>query len=127
MNIQPITHGSISKPDQEHIMIMKKLYAMGNVPSGNKETDKAKLHEIELREAKINPTSQVKFLTVSKLELEKILNKKNENNIGNFQSEMQEQKMNTEQAMLQDSTLGQKLLGEQLMLVLEMKKKKVII
>ena len=38
--------------DEEHQQIARRLRMYGITPSGNKSADKAKLHEIELREAK---------------------------------------------------------------------------
>lgn len=98
--------------DLEYKAIIRKLAQYGLKPSGNKSSDKMKLHEIELREAQKEDGITSRFLTVSKNEQEKIQEKKQEKqNIAN-------------PPITQDNMLGQQLLGEQLMLVIEMKKKK---
>ena len=98
--------------DYEYEQIKKRLEMYGQKPSGNKYADKARLHEIELREAQKENVVTSKFLTVSKSEQEKIQqkkkDKKNENN----------QQNNS------DTTVGAKTLGEQIYLAIQMKKRK---
>lgn len=98
--------------DYEYKKIIKKLMQYGLRPTGSKAVDKARLHKKELEQAEKEPCVSNKFLTVTKAEQEKIQAKKKEkrieNNPENFQHTMK----------------GQKLLGEQIMLAIEMKKKK---
>ena len=56
--------------------IISKLLAHGVTPSGNKSVDRAKLHEIELKEAQANNYVTGDFLTVTREEEEKILENK---------------------------------------------------
>lgn len=68
-----------SDVDSEEVEIMRRLLAYGITPTGNKTTDKARLHEIELRHAKQEVESSGgkcvnsnKFFTVSKVKLEEM-------------------------------------------------------
>ena len=96
--------------DEEHIRIMKRLQAYGITPTGNKSTDKMLLHKKELEEAKKEGCVTTKFLTISKNEQEKIQEKKKENNTQN----------NPAKDLSIDS--AQKLLGEQIYTVIQLKK-----
>ena len=85
--------------------------AYGYRPTGNKNADKALLRKIELKIAKTENCVSSKFLTVTVSEQEKIQEKKKENRI------------ETNPELYQNTMKGQKLLGEQIMLAIEMKKK----
>lgn len=98
--------------DEEYKRIIRKLRMYGLNPSGSKTTDFERLREIELRILKTENTTSTKFITLSQSEQEKIQEKKHEqfakNNCPN---------------QLSDMTIGQRALGEQLMLAIKMKKK----
>lgn len=98
-------------PDAEHRRIMRKLMAYGYTPTGNKSADTELLRRIELKQAEMENCVSSRFLTVTKAEQEKIQEKKKdeklENNLEASQNTMQ----------------GQKLLGEQILLAIEMKKR----
>ena len=98
--------------DEEEKRIIKKLLAYGVQPTYSKTIDRARLHEIELREAKKENCVSNKFLTVGVNEQEKIQEKKKEK-----RKEVQPEKyINSQKA--------QKLLGEQIYLAIKMKQKK---
>ena len=101
-----------SKPDYEYQRIIRKLMEYGITPTGNKTADRNKLHEIELREAEKENCITSKFVTVTKSEQEKIQERKKEHR----------KEVNPEQ--YQNSTKGQKILGEQIMLAIKMKQNK---
>lgn len=114
-NINPINSYSFSmslgcSTDPEHKRIMRKLYEYGIRPTGNKSTDFRILREIELREAQKENTVSSKFLTVSRMEQERIQEKKKEKRIENDPRSHPE------------SAKGQKILGEQILLAIKMKK-----
>ena len=113
--INPIINSGIINiahyPDAEHRRIMRKLMAYGYTPTGNKSADTELLRRIELKQAEMENCISSRFLTVSNAEQEKIQEKKNEKRIENSPENYQ----NTMQ--------GQKLLGEQIMLAIEMKRK----
>lgn len=113
--INPIHGGgmvSFSRvPDAEHRKIMRKLMAYGITPTGNKAADIELLRKIELKQAKMENCVSSKFLTVTKNEQEKI------------QEEKKEKKVENSPEIYQDTMKGQKLLGEQIMLAIEMQKK----
>ena len=98
--------------DEEEVRIAKRLLAYGVQPTYSKTTDKAKLHEIELREAKKESCVSNKFLTVGVNEQEKIQAKKKE----------KRKEVNPEQDI--NSQKAQKILGEQIYLAIKMKQKK---
>ena len=65
--------------DSEEQEIAAKLLALGETPTGDKTTDRAKLHRLEYEKAKQESTvSSNKFLTVSTAEQERIQDKKKE-------------------------------------------------
>lgn len=99
-------------PDEEHRKIMRKLMAYGITPTGKKSADIALLRQIELKLAKLENCVCGKFLTVSKSEQEKIQKEKKEKRIEN----------NPELAL--NTMKGQQILGEQVMLAIQMKKDK---
>lgn len=85
MNIGAITSNytfSYAAPsiDSEEKEIIALLLSYGITPTGDKSTDKAKLHEIEYQKAtQESVVSSNKFYTVSATEQEHIQEKKNEN------------------------------------------------
>lgn len=96
--------------DYEYARIIRKLAQYGQKPSGNKSHDKQRLHEIELREAKKENCISSKFLTVTKGEQEKIQEKK------------KEKRVELDPKSHQETMKGQRILGEQIMLAIKMKK-----
>ncbi len=100
--------------DEEHKKIARRLRMYGITPSGNKNADKAKLHEIELREAKKEDCVSNKFLTVTKEEQEKIQEKKKE----------KRKEINPEK--YPDNSKAMEILGQQKFLAIKMKNKKEI-
>ena len=113
--INPIISGMLSVsfgPDAEHKRIIRKLMAYGYRSTGSKSGDKELLRRIELKQVEMENCVSSKYLTVSKREQEKIQEKKKEKRFEN----------NPEQE--QNTMKGQKILGEQLMIAIEMKKKK---
>jgi len=111
-NINPINFNVIISfsTDYEYEQIKRRLMMYGVKPSGSKSADKMKLHEIELREARKENVVTTKFLTVSTSEQEKIQEKKKQKRIEiNPKSHPETMK-------------GQRILGEQIMLTIKMKK-----
>ena len=98
-------------PDEEHRRIMRKLMAYGYRSTGSKSGDKELLRKIELKLAEMENCVSDKFITVTRTEQEKIQEKKKEKRVEN----------NPE--LFQNTMQGQKLLGEQIMLAIEMSKK----
>ena len=81
-NIQSTYTFAFSTPyiDTEEKEIAAKLIAYGEAPTGDKTTDRAKLHRIEAEKTKQESTvSANKFLTISTAEQENIQTKKKEN------------------------------------------------
>lgn len=97
--------------DEEYKRIIRKLQQYGMKPSGSKTTDKMRLHEKELQEAQKENCITSKFLTVTKAEQEKIQEKKKE----------KKEEINPE--LNQNSSKGQEILGNQIMLAIEWKNK----
>ena len=113
MNIQPIQSMMLIKHiDLEEQQILAMLSKYGIKGTGNKSIDKPMLRRIELERAHEENTVTNKFLTVSKEEEEEIQAKKAQKSIG----------LTTE--LEQDDRSGAKLLGEQLYLEIQLKKKK---
>lgn len=100
-----------STVDSEEQRIAERLMAYGVTPTGNKTTDKARLHEIELKEAKKLNYITNKFLTVSTGEQEKIQEKKKE----------KRKEVNPE--LYPDTKKAEKALGEQIYLALKKEKR----
>ena len=100
--------------DEEYERIMRKMMQYGMRPSGNKNIDKERLHAKELQEAQKESCISNKFLTVTKAEQEKIQAKKK---IKQEENDIQPQQET-------NPTKGQEILGEQLMLAINMKQKK---
>ena len=97
--------------DEEYKRIIRKLQQYVMKPSGSKTTDKMRLHEKELQEAQKENCITSKFLTVTKAEQEKIQEKKKE----------KKEEINPE--LNQNSSTGQEILGNQIMLAIEWKNK----
>ena len=110
-NINPASnHFRISIAiDYEYQQIIKRLEQYGIKPSGNKYHDKMVLHRIELQEAKNENCVTNKFLTVTQQEQQRIQDKKKE----------KKKEINPE--IDYESAKGQKILGEQIMLAIQMK------
>lgn len=96
--------------DREEEEILRRLAMYGIKGTGIKSIDKAKLHEIELREAQKEDTVCSKFLTVSKNEQEKIQKKK------------KDKKIEKDPKSYPDSPKGARILGEQIYLAIKIKK-----
>lgn len=107
--------------DAEEKRIAARLRQYGIKPTGDKNTDKAKLREIELREAKNETGVSNKFLTVTKGEQEKIQAQKKE-----LKKQVNpEQFPNSEKIQRRkDVEKAEKALGEQLFLAIKMKGKR---
>ena len=101
-----------SSIDYEYKQIIRKLMQYGLKPTGNKTVDKERLHKKELEQAEKETCVSNKFLTVTKAEQERIQEKKKEKRI----------ESNPEN--YQHTMKGQKILGQQIMLAIEMKQKK---
>ncbi len=107
--------------DAEEKRIAARLRQYGIKPTGDKNTDKAKLREIELREAKNETGVSNKFLTVTKGEQEKIQaqTKALKKHV------TPEQFPNSEKIQhRKDVEKAEKALGEQLFLAIKMKEKR---
>ena len=98
--------------DAEWQAIISKLKAYGKKSTRSKTRDRELLHSIEVEKVKLESTVSSKFLTVSKNEQEKILEKKNEKRVNNNLEQCAEQRT------------GAKALGEQVYLAIQMKNKK---
>lgn len=102
----------VSSIDEEEKRIMAKLREYGYVPTGDKTTDKATLRRIEIEKAKQEDTVSDKFITVTRMEQEKIQEKK------------KQKRRENNPELYKDNFQGSKALGEQIMLAIEMKKRK---
>ena len=94
--------------------IITKLWDEYGIQStGSKALDKQILHELELREAKLNPfsVSISKFLTITKEELDKLKNQRKEKKIKNDGNKMHP-----------ETTRGAEILGQQIFIAIQMKK-----
>jgi len=101
--------------DSEEQAIMDKLLSYGCIPTGDKATDRAKLHRIELEKAKQDNYVSNKYLTVSSSECERIQERKKEKRkIANPEKKPKKQ----------DERLGEKLRGEQIYLAIKMRGKR---
>ena len=98
--------------DAEWQAIIRKLKAYGKSSSGNKARDKELLNSIELDKVKQENIPSSKFLTISKSEQEKILEKKND------------KKADANPELYQNTQKGAQILGEQVYLAIQMKNKK---
>lgn len=95
--------------DEEEKRILRRLQQYGIKGTGKKKIDKAKLHEIELRQAEKESVVSSRFLTVSQNEQQKIQDKK----------KAKRQETNPEN--YQNADKAQKALGEQIYLAIKMK------
>jgi len=103
--------------DAEERAIMDKLLSYGIKPTGDKATDKARLHKIEYEQAKSDNFISNKYLTITELELQKIQEqKKAKKKIAN----PEEKKL---KKMYEDK-IGAQILGQQLYLATKIKSKK---
>ena len=117
-NINPVSanmFGGVAYAiDYEYMRIIRRLAEYGIKPSGNKERDKERLRKKELEEAERADCVSNQFVTVSQNEQEKIQEKKKKKRV----------EKNPE--YYKDTAKGQQVLGEQIMLAIEMKQKKEI-
>lgn len=102
---------AINLYDYEYKQIIRKLAQYGISPTGNKASDKAKLHEIELKQLNMCNDINFDFLTISKDEQQKIQKNKKYNKI-NYSSDINI-----------NLTAGQEILGEQILIIIKMKDK----
>lgn len=112
-DIQPIgckPFGLRTTIDYEYMQIIRKLAQYGLKPTGSKSTDRARLREIELRQAEKESCVTTKFLTVTTEEQEKIQAKKKEKKAENNPD-------------IYQNKIGQEALGEQIMLAIKLKDK----
>ena len=78
--------------DEEEKRILRKLLQYGIKGTGKKKIDKAKLHELELRQAQKENCISSKFLTVSQNEQQKIQESSWRTNL--FSNKNEKQKIN---------------------------------
>lgn len=105
---------SLPQTDEEEKEIARRLLMYGETPTGDKGTDKAKLHRIEEQKAKENNSVTGKFLTVSRAEEERIQEKKKETKkLGN---------PDKTKSQLEHKKQGAKIMGEQIYQAIQMKK-----
>ena len=98
------------KPDAEWQRIIDKLWKQYGIrSSGSKALDKQILREHELKEAQKETHATAKYLTISKSELEKIIEKK------------KAKKFENEPKTDLDSNNGAEILGKQIFLAIQMK------
>ena len=98
------------KPDAEWQRIIDKLWNVYGIRStGSKTLDKQILREHELKDAQKETSATNKFLTVTKSEVEKIINKK------------KEKKVENEPKTTPDESKGAEILGKQIFLAIQMK------
>ena len=99
--------------DEEHLRIIRKLYEVYGIrSSGSKSVDKAILRQKELEDAEKENCVSAKFLVIGSGEQEKI------------HKEKKDKKIEANPELYENTTKGQKLLGEQIMLTIKMKQKK---
>jgi len=99
--------------DAEWKRIKERLWNKYGIRStGSKASDKAKLHELELKEAEMlgGECSSSRFITVTRGELEKLKNKRRDKKIEKNPKEYP------------NTAKGAKILGEQIYLAIKMKK-----
>lgn len=110
------TFGGSSDPEAKKIAERLRMY--GITPTGDKSVDRAKLREIELREAEKESSVSNKFITISRGEQEKIQTKKKEKK----KETNPESFPNSEKA--ENFQKAQQALGEQIYLAINMRNKK---
>ena len=96
--------------DAEHAEIIRRLRKYGIKSTGNKSLDRQILHRLELKDAEKESGITTKFLTVSRGEQEKI------------QAKKKEKRIEKNPTNYPNSMKGAKILGEQIMLAIKMKK-----
>ena len=99
--------------DQEWKRIKERLWNKYGIRSlGSKSADKAKLHELEMKEVEQlgGECNSGKFITVSRAEIEKVKNKRRDKKIEKNPKEFP------------NTAKGAKILGEQIYLAIKMKK-----
>ena len=67
---------ALSWEDAEAREIKRRLIAMGETPTGNKTSDREKLHRLEKEKAKQDGYVSSKYLTVSAQDIQKLLEEK---------------------------------------------------
>ena len=102
--------GISSLIDYEYQQIIRKLAQYGLKPSGSKSVDRERLHKVELQEAQKENFVSSKFLTVTTREQEKIQEEKKE-------------KREENNPELYQNKIGQELLGQQIMIAIDLKDK----
>lgn len=110
--IQSFAFSGINYMDEEEKRIARRLLQYGITPTGNKTADKARLHEIEIKEAKTLNYISNKFLTVTKTEQQ------------NIQEAKKEKRKEINPELYSDTDNANKVLGEQIYLAIKMKKDK---
>lgn len=113
INIQSNSSVSALCVDEEEKRIAAKLLEYGILPSGNKTVDKARLREIELKEAKSANYISNKFITVTLAEQEKIQEQKNLK---------KEENVIDKNIDFKENFNGAKALGEQIFITMKLKK-----
>lgn len=103
---------SIVRDDEWQRIIDRLWHKYGIRSTGSKAADKAKLHELEIKEAELlgGECDCGRFLTVERSELEKIRNKR------------RDKKIEKDPKNFPNTEKGAKILGEQLYLAIKMKK-----
>ncbi len=107
----PVSFCAMPAIDEEEKEIMARLRAYGEIPTGNKTTDRAMLRRIELQKAHTEPVATNKFLTVSQNEVQKIIDNKKKH----------KKEANPE---LYKDFKGAEALGQQVYLAIKMKNEK---
>lgn len=107
--------------DAEWERIQRRLKEYGIKSSGSKATDMSKLRDIEMREVKTLTTPSSKFLTITKSEQEKIIEQKNSHKVNKQLKKEEKDEYNSEK--YQNTQKAINTLGEQIYLVIKMKKK----
>ena len=106
---------SMRKIDDEHMRIIQRLYEKYGIrSSGNKSVDRAILYNKEKEEAAELDSVSNKFIVLSKAEQESIIEKK------------KKKKTEANPELFQNTTLGQKILAEQMMVYMQINMQKKI-
>ena len=118
MSINSVSSSSFGceGPDYELIQIMRLLMIYGVVPTGNKATDKARLHDIELLRAKNQNEPSGKFFTISYKQEQEIIEKRRLLKYGSKENYKKEK--GNKQTLKEDE-----ILGKQIWAIIEMKKR----
>lgn len=105
-----------SAVDYEALMIARRLMELGIKPTGDKQANKAKLHEMELKIAKSRNEALGGLLTISYAKEQEIIDNKKENLFGNKKAQKKEK--NNSDVLKEDE-----ILGRQIYAIIEMKMK----